>query len=177
MKIHLIFLTLLAFLNLGIETALAEGLGVEAGVKMSGFFPTQTAGEDEIFGGLGFSGQASYETEHWGFGVRTQGSVSTRTPFHIKAGEFNFNGSLRRRQYDIEFLARYFLLDAAKNKRWYVEFAFQAIEADFIDFEKAAKGAPFETYYDINTLTPKKEALDNYNGVKKELTDLGLKFK
>jgi methylamine---corrinoid protein Co-methyltransferase len=49
--------------------------------------------------------------------------------------------------------------------------------ADYIDFEKAAKGAPFETYYDINTLTPNKEALDSYEEVKKELTNLGLRFK
>ncbi|HJX24345.1 MAG TPA: monomethylamine:corrinoid methyltransferase [Candidatus Bathyarchaeia archaeon] len=48
---------------------------------------------------------------------------------------------------------------------------------DYIDFEKAAKGSPFETFYDTNTLIPKRDYLQAYNEVKRELTDLGLNFK
>jgi methylamine--corrinoid protein Co-methyltransferase len=47
---------------------------------------------------------------------------------------------------------------------------------DRIDFDKAEKGAPFETFYDTDTLTPKKECLQAYEEVKKELAELGLNF-
>ncbi len=38
------------------------------------------------------------------------------------------------------------------------------------------KGNPFEELYDLNTLKPTKEHVDNYHAAKKELTKLGIEF-
>ena len=48
---------------------------------------------------------------------------------------------------------------------------------DKIDIEKTDPGKPFEQIYDLETLQPKKESLDKYDGVKKELEALGIEFK
>jgi methylamine--corrinoid protein Co-methyltransferase len=43
--------------------------------------------------------------------------------------------------------------------------------------EGGVKGKKFQECYDVKTLKPKKEWLDTYNRVKKELEDIGLDFK
>ena len=48
---------------------------------------------------------------------------------------------------------------------------------DKISFERAEKGAPFETFYDTETLTPSKDYLDAYEEVKKELPQQSEQFK
>ncbi|MHA1778043.1 MAG: monomethylamine:corrinoid methyltransferase, partial [Candidatus Heimdallarchaeaceae archaeon] len=48
---------------------------------------------------------------------------------------------------------------------------------DKLDFAVSPVGKPFEELYDLNTLKPRPEHLKQYEEVKKELEDLGLKFK
>jgi hypothetical protein len=82
---------------------------------------------------LGFSSLAGIEIERWGFGLRTHGRISNKTDFHVSAGSYDLKGSLARRSYGLEALARFFLLDGSREKRWFLEFGFMALEIDFIE--------------------------------------------
>jgi methylamine--corrinoid protein Co-methyltransferase len=47
---------------------------------------------------------------------------------------------------------------------------------DKIEMDKTEPGKPFEQIYDLETLQPRKESLDMYEGVKKDLEALGIEF-
>jgi len=45
-----------------------------------------------------------------------------------------------------------------------------------VDSDGGPLGHTFDEIYDVKTLTPRKRFLDVYDGVKKELKDLGLEL-
>lgn len=116
------------------KTADADPLNLEGAFTVAGSFPGGS-GHDVPFASLGFLGQVNYEVAGWGFGVRSRGTLTTNTPFHVKADSYNLYGNLMRRQIALEILTRYFFINPTKNRRWYLEFGILGLETDFVHAE------------------------------------------
>lgn len=121
-------------LGVGERSARASGLNLEGGLASIANFQSVRVG-DGSFGELGFSGEAGYEGDGWSAGFRAFGALSNRTALHIEAGGYDLKGSLHRREYGLQVLARKFLGDSIGNRRWYLEFGLQAMQTDFIGAE------------------------------------------
>lgn len=112
-------------------SAQGNGLSLEGGGNLLLSFPAGT-GSSDVFGGAGFMGQVNYEFDQWGLGIRGFGHVSPSTSFDLSSDGIVLQGRLARREYGVGPLLRYFFLDAAQQKRWYLEFGAAAIQTDFI---------------------------------------------
>lgn len=128
-----LFALLIALLG---SPAWAEGLTLEGGFLLSYNIPAAET-DDIPFGELGFRGQVNYGLDRWELGVRGWGAISNNTSLDIHNQSITLHGTLRRRQYAVEGLVRYFLTDPrpATGKTWYLEFGIMALQTDFVAAE------------------------------------------
>jgi hypothetical protein len=133
-NLALILTTIIPTLLVSEPCAWANHWSLEGGLITTGYFPT-APGESGAYGGLGASGTISYEIVGWSFGIRTQGTLSSNSPFHLLAGSYDIKGDLGKREYGLAALTRYFFNSTPRNRRWYLEFLFAARQTDYIHAE------------------------------------------